>query len=71
MYFELYDFKPIAERTRVKMIRIYLYIVIYVYKYMQFSPTSRITMNGHIRLNIILHGSKQLYIILDQIHDYA
>ena len=39
-------------------------------KYIQFSPTPCVTMNGHIRLNIILHISKQLHIILDQIHDY-
>ena len=38
---------------------------------MQFSPTPRITMNGHVRVNIILHGSKQLQIILDKIYDYA
>ena len=28
---------------------------------MQFSPTPRITMNVHIRLNIILHGSNYTY----------
>ena len=54
-----------------KVVVIYIQLHAIIYKYMQFSSTPRINMDGHIRLNIILHGSKQLHIILDKIHDYA